>query len=379
MSALLAAGLLALLTPGIYHTASGQTYVGVEHELPDPAVVQSYNPVTKRLVESPKADGWRLETAIHEQRTTVENSQGELGVSLYYSDGRKRAAVILIHGNDAETREMGFLIPYLALHGINVISYDQRGTGTSVGNWRLSGPKQRAVDVESVIDAFASNKFVDPRRIGVWGFSNGGWTAPIVATQRPIAFMILKSAPAETLQENILFEVKQQMLRHHQNDASTAAAVETARDLLSALCEGGSWDAAIHSYSAAERSSWFKYSPLPPNLHLPMHGAEAAGWRDAVCYDPAHTLTHVTTPTLAVYGTKDRAVDMPHASRTLRGDFTKAGMTDLTMRIYRGAAHTLVLSADGFEPDAPARYPQGYPEIMIDWLEHRGFLTPSGS
>lgn len=373
---LLMAVLLALLTPGLYRTTSGiPTYVGIEHELPDPPIIQSYNPLTRRLAESPRTDGWRLETAIREQRTTVETPQGRLGVSLYYSDVRKRAAIILIHGNDAETREMGFIIPYFVVHGINVISYDQRGTGRSVGNWQMSGPQQRAVDVDSVIDAFSSNKLVDPKRIGTWSFSNGGWTAPIVATQRPIAFMILKSAPAESLEENILFEAKQRMLRYHQNASSMASAVETWRDLLSALCDDGAWAAAIHAYSAAEGSSWFTYSLLPPNLHLPLQGAAAAGWRNFACYDPANTLMHVTTPTLALYGTRDRAVDMPHASRTLRADFAKAGMMDLTMRLYRGAGHTLVLSGNGFVPDVPVRYAQGYPEIMIDWLARRGFLT----
>ena len=380
MNVLVMAGLLALLTPGLYRTAAeNPTYVGIEHELPDPAANESYNSVTGRFNDSQKPDGLRLETAIREQRTTVETPQGRLGVSLYYSDTRKRAAIVLIHGNDAETREMGFIIPYFVVHGINVISYDQRGTGTSEGNWQKSGPQQRAVDVDALFDAFASNKLVDSKRIGVWGFSNGGWTAPIVATQRPIAFMILKSAPAESLQENIFFEIKQQMLRYSQNVSSIASAEETWRDLLSALCDDGDWVAATRSYSAAQRSSWFKYSRLPPNMHLPLQGASAVGWRNSACYDPADTLVRVTTPTLALYGTKDRAVDMPHASRTIRADFAKAGMTDFTMRIYPGAGHTLVLSSNGFHPDKPVRYAQGYPEIMIDWLAHRGFLIAEGT
>jgi hypothetical protein len=375
MSVLLMAGLLALLTPGEYRTAAGTTaYVGVEHELPDPPVVQAYVPLTGRLEESPKTGGWRLETAIHEQRTTIQTAQGALGVSLYYSDARKRAAIVLIHGNDPETRDMGFIIPYFVVHGINVISYDQRGTGVSAGNWQRSGPQQRAVDVDYVIDAFARNMHVDPKRIGVWSFSNGGWTAPIVATQRRIAFMILKSAPVESLPANILFEAKEHMLRYRQSAPSIASAVGTWRSLLTALCDGGAWTPAVRAYRAAERSSWFKYSLLPSNLQLPLQGATASGWRNFACYDPGQTLLHVTTPTLALYGALDRAVDVPHASRTLRADFAKAGMADFTMRVYPAATHTLLLSRNGFVPASPERYAQGYPNMMIDWLAHRGFL-----
>jgi len=368
--------LLALVTPGLYHTASGAAaYVGVEHELPDPAVVESYEPATRRLIESPKMDGWRLERALQEQRATIQTPQGALGVSLYYSDTRKRATVILVHGNDPETREMGFLIPYFVVHGVNVISYDQRGTGTSAGNWQLSGPQQRAVDVDAVIDAFAANNLVDRKRIGVWGFSNGGWTAPIVATQRPIAFMLLKSAPAESLPANILFESKQRMMRYHENRASIASAVQTWRDLLSALCDGGDWASAVRAYGAAERSAWFAHSLLPPNLRLPLQGAQAAGYRNFACYDPGNTLTRVTVPTLALYGANDRAVNVPHDSRMLRTSFARSGMTDFTMRIFPGAMHNLLLSNRGFVANVPQRYARGYPEIMIDWLARRGLTS----
>jgi dipeptidyl aminopeptidase/acylaminoacyl peptidase len=108
---------------------------------------------------------------------------------------------------------MGFLIPYFVLNGINVISYDQRGTGKSSGNWLQNGPVQRAADVEAAYDAYSTSAHVDGKRTGVWGFSNGAWTAPIVATTRPLAFMILKSGPAESIETNIYYSVEQNLRR----------------------------------------------------------------------------------------------------------------------------------------------------------------------
>ena len=102
---------------------------------------------------------------------------------------------------------MGILIPYFVLNGINVISYDQRGTGKSSGNWLQNGPVQRAADVEAVYDAYSASTHVDADKMGVWGFSNGGWTAPIVATTRRLAFMILKSGPAESIETNLCYSV----------------------------------------------------------------------------------------------------------------------------------------------------------------------------
>lgn len=376
MTAIAMAALL-VLTPGVYLTPAGtQAYVAVQHELPDAPTVQAYNPQTGRLIESPLPPNWRLQQPVREQRSTVATPQGTLGVSLYYADSRKRAAIILIHGNDAETREMGFIIPYFVAHGINVISYDQRGTGTSDGNWQMSGPAQRATDVDYLVDAYASNQRVDPKRIGVWAFSNGGWTAPLVATQRPIAFIILKSAPVQTLADNIIYESKQRMLRYGEDRSAVASAAQTWRLLLSALCDKGDWTGAARGYAAAEKASWFQHSLLPPNLKLPLRGNVAAGYRNFACYDPKQTLSAVKTPTLAMYGSRDRAVNVARDSQELRSGFGKAGMPDFTMHVYSGAAHTLELSRTGFVPDVPERYVKGYPEVMIDWLARRGFLKP---
>ncbi|HEY0802467.1 MAG TPA: prolyl oligopeptidase family serine peptidase, partial [Steroidobacteraceae bacterium] len=186
-----------ILEPGLYRTEAGHSiYVGVENEPPDPAINQYFDPGTQRSGELDRSTHLFLQKRIDEERRLIEAPSGQLAVSLYYAGSGRRATIILIHGNDPETREMGFIIPYFVLNGINVISYDQRGTGESSGNWQQNGPTQRAIDVERLYDEFATDPLVDAKKLGVWGFSNGGWTAPIIATERPLAFMILKSAPA---------------------------------------------------------------------------------------------------------------------------------------------------------------------------------------
>lgn len=157
----------------------------------------------------------------------------------------------MIHGNDAQTRDMGFLAPLYVLNGVNVVSYDQRGTGESAGSWRDNGPVQRATDVEAIYDAIASDPHVDRRRVGLWAFSNGGWTAPIVATQRPIAFMLLIGAPASTLQANIEYEVAQRVQRAGYDQTQIAQAVKTASAMLAALDGTGSW--ANEKYCTTQR------------------------------------------------------------------------------------------------------------------------------
>jgi alpha-beta hydrolase superfamily lysophospholipase len=365
-----------LLAPGVYRTGSGHTlYAGVERDPPDAATNETFDAATNR-VNAPIAQPVVLVTAIREERRVIHTPQGALGVSLWSTDARKRAAVILIHGNDPETRDMGFLIPYFAANGIDVISYDQRGTGQSTGNWFANGPPQRAVDVEAVFDAFALDPRVDPKRVGVYGFSNGGWTAPIVAARRPLAFMLLKSAPAETLHDNVMYEVAAEM--HHDGFGTTAVrdAQHAWQMLIDGLDGRARWSDVAAVYDAAQRQRWFSSSLLPPHLSFPLSATAAEGYRRFITYDPLPILSLVRTPTLALFGALDRNVDERHAAATFASVFPRAGMTDLTVKVYPNAGHTLKVSRTGYngEVDPPERYVKGYPQIMIDWLRRRGLL-----
>lgn len=363
------------VAPGLYRTATGsELYVGPENYVPDGPSYEILNPKNGHITHTVPANITPV-TKIHEERRIVRAPEGPLGVSLWYAGSGPRSTVILIHGNDPETRDMGFLIPYFAANGTNVISYDQRGTGDSTGNWFLNGPPDRARDVEAIFDAFRGDAHINAKKVGLWAASNGGWTAPIVATQRPVAFMILKSAPAETLEENVLFESREQMLRHGYGESAIADALATWKALIAFVQDRGSAGAAKAAYAHASHQPWFGASLLLP-LKFPIPPALKAGYRRLVTYDPAATLRRVKTPTLAVFGALDRNVDVPHATRTFAADFRASGMTDFTMRVYPQAGHVLKVSRTGYGGDysKPERFVAGYPEIMLDWLRARGFL-----
>jgi alpha-beta hydrolase superfamily lysophospholipase len=370
----------ATLAPGLY-SASGHTlYVGVEHELPDPASNDFFDPASQRTGDLHRTHDLQLRSGIFEDRRVIAAPQGRLGFSLYYAGTKRRATVILIHGNDPETREMGFIIPYFVCNGINVISYDQRGVGESAGNWFLNGPSQRAGDVAAIYDAMRSDPHVDARRIGVWGFSNGGWTAPLIAVRRPVAFMILKSAPTESLAQNIDYEAQEQ-LRRHNVEAAAPQAVALWHAFEDALDGTVSWSYAKRLYGLDAKQPWFKYSLMSGlGISIPPPPSMVAGLRRLVTFDPTHTLLSVSsTPTLALYGALDRNVDAADSAAHLREYLARAGDRDVTIKTYPNAGHQLIVSKSGYNGDAmlPERFVPGYPQIVIAWLAHRGFVRPA--
>jgi uncharacterized protein len=363
----------ATLAPGLYgHTV----YVGVQHDPPDPAFNDFFASVSQRTGELQAAQQLHLSSGILEERHVVETAQGRLGFSLYYKGARPRATVILIHGNDPETREMGFIIPFFVCNGVNVISYDQRGIGESVGDWLLNGPGERADDVVAIFDAILSNPRVDARRIGVWGFSNGGWTAPVVAVRRSVAFMILRSAPTESLAQNIDYEVEQSMRRHDVQGAS-AQAITLWHSFEHALDGKVAWSDVKRLYDLDSAQSWFRYSLMPDlNISIPPPPSKIEGLRRFVTFDPTDTLLRVSsTPTLALYGALDRNVDAADSAAHLREFLARAENRDVTITVYPDAGHQLIVSKSGYngDPMPPERFVPEYPQAMITWLAGRGF------
>jgi uncharacterized protein len=379
MDLLAAALLLAIsIIPGLYHDQNGRPlYAGLDVE--DVPAVNWIDPVNQHdgvLPALPKT--WRLQRRVHEKRFIVSAPEGRLGASLYYTDRERRATVILIHGNDAQTRDMGYLIPLFALNGVNLVSYDQRGTGESSGSWRESGPEQRASDVDAIYDALRREPLVDVKRIGLWAFSNGGWTAPIVSLQRPVAFMMLVGAPASSVADNIYYEIRQQGPHMGVDRAATEQAVTTVRALLDAVAGTGSWEKAAQLYDAVRNQPWLAALNLSRTMKIPPSQQRIDALRRADIYDPAQTLSRVTAPTLALYGALDRAVDTAHDAPALQAAFKKAGMSDFTLHIYPHAGHSLFVSQTGF-PDqrsVPRRQVPGYVQVMIGWLEARGITHP---
>ena len=106
-------------------------------------------------------------------------SRGEIALAGSYSPGGDNA-VLALHGAGHGTRD--FLL-YEHLHrllppaGIGVVTFDRRGEGDSTGD---SSRGRFQVQAE---DALAVRQALDVERVGLWGFSQGGWIAPLAASQ----------------------------------------------------------------------------------------------------------------------------------------------------------------------------------------------------
>ena len=130
--------------------------------------------------------------------------------------------VVLVAGAGTTTRDdLGDEAEALARGGLVVLTYDKRREGYSVVR-RDYG--RLAVDALAALDELARQPAVDPQRLGLLGFSEGGWVVPLAAERSPyrvglagkpepaqVAFMIVVSAPVVSPVDQAAWTVDRQL------------------------------------------------------------------------------------------------------------------------------------------------------------------------
>jgi pimeloyl-ACP methyl ester carboxylesterase len=126
-------------------------------------------------------------------------------------------AVVYVPGSgpaDRKTTMMGRLeSEFLASRGVAVLRYDKRGVGGSTGNWKRETFQERADDVMAMVQYLRALPWVDSRRVGLVGHSQGAYVAALAASQSSdIAFVVMLAGPGITVKEQTLAYERKELL-----------------------------------------------------------------------------------------------------------------------------------------------------------------------
>ncbi|MBI2351863.1 MAG: alpha/beta fold hydrolase, partial [Deltaproteobacteria bacterium] len=94
----------------------------------------------------------------------------------------RSSGIIICHGLGANKSDFTDLAAFLALRGYLVLTFDFRAHGESEGS-RTSLGYHEQKDVKAALGYLTSRPEVDPKRIGIFGFSLGGSTAILPAAE----------------------------------------------------------------------------------------------------------------------------------------------------------------------------------------------------
>src|SRR5271154_2961225 len=126
------------------------------------------------------------------------------GTLILPAGAQPHPAVVLFHGSGPQERDL-FTARWFAAQGVAALAYDKRGVGESTGNFRKVPFMDICDDGLAGIAYLKSRKEIDPKRIGVWGLSQGGWLGPLAALRSAdVAFVIAVSGPGVSPGEQMI-------------------------------------------------------------------------------------------------------------------------------------------------------------------------------
>lgn len=286
-------------------------------------------------------------------------------------------AVILLHGSGPQTREsyIRYFADQFARNGIAALIYDKRNTGrTDIPAWQqgMGTFSELADDAAAAVRYLrARPDAVDPRRIGLWGLSQGAWIAPLAAERIDgVAFLVLVSGGGVTpaLQELYDDEVRLRARGYSTAEIATAMALLKLANAYTRSQSDADWERFQVELAKAREERWFSELDRFP-ITLPR---ESPAWVDPdLDYNPVPLLERLRVPVLVVLGEKDQFTPVEQTARLTARALRKAGNADYAVREIPGANHGLLVSRAAGESWLEQRPASGWIDGMIAWVKAR--------
>src|SRR5215510_8150979 len=132
-----------------------------------------------------------------EERITFKNKDITLGGTLILPPTEGRHAVVIVTPGDFGTNrnQLRFWAHNFVGRDIAALVFDSRGAGESSGVINSNSFSDLADDVLAIVQSLKTRADINPKQIGLFGFSNSGFTVSLAASRsKAVAFLILQSS-----------------------------------------------------------------------------------------------------------------------------------------------------------------------------------------
>jgi dipeptidyl aminopeptidase/acylaminoacyl peptidase len=273
------------------------------------------------------------------------------------------AAVLFMQGSGPEGRWANrYLAEKFAENGIAALIYDKRGVGASTGDWQKVGFDALADDAVAAIRFLRTQSEIDPARIGIYGHSQGGTIAPMVAAKDAhLAFVIASAAAGISPADVEHFSIDNSIGTRDLPPAES----KDADAYVQALVDVGYRDkprAKLDALAAKFRKRSWYFAPPPPNDSY---------WtisRKIAAFEPWVWWRQVKAPVLLIYGAHDQRVPPAPSANSIRAALSAGGNLNVTLKIYPRADHTFTI----VDPAKTGGWPKkeaDYGENLVAWVK----------
>ncbi len=278
-------------------------------------------------------------------------------------------AIIFLHGSGPESRwgTARFRADGFARRGVAALIYDKRGVGGSSGDWKRASFEDLADDAIAGLNFLQTRKEINPRQIGTYGHSQGGFLTPLIATRsNALAFAISAASYAGPAYEQDIYRVRNSLRKHGYSDEEVKEAMEMYTIFIDLARSGQGWELYESNMEKSRKKRWFEF------LELPQKGDWL--WQHYLPIGNFNSLSYwekVRVPILLIYGERDELVPPIESLTKIEKALKKAGNEQYTAILIPKAAHNLAIYPDPGEPFSWWHTAPGANDLMVAWVRLR--------
>lgn len=302
------------------------------------------------------------------EEITFDHSGLAFGGTLYLPEGGDPCpALTVLHaasGGERDYHVYQHLAERLPAMGVGVLLYDRRGAGESEGVFETADFADLAGDGAAAVQYLLSRAEIDTGRVGIYGISQGGWIAPMVAAALPeVAFQVIVSGCAVTPAEQMDYAAAYSLREADLADDVVRRALRL-RAVVNAYFRGTSGrEAMIAELRPHTHEPWYALSGIPMPESIPEDVRESK-WFYEMDHDPMHVWRSVRCPTLFLHAEDDRWVPVDESMR--RYKLVTRHLPEVRFERIPGSDH--FMCEIGGESE---RVSSAYLSVLEDWLRRR--------
>ena len=274
----------------------------------------------------------------------------------------RHPAVIFLQGSGPEGRWANrYLARKLAEAGVVALIFDKRGVGASGGDWRAAGFETLADDAAAGVRLLRAQPEVDPARVGVYGHSQGGTIAPLVAVRAGGLGFLIASAPAGLDPADVEIYSVENSIGASALAGSERADAEAFVHALVDVAYRGKDRRTLDAMAARFKGRSWYFDPPPADDPYWAMSRRIAGFK------PAAAWKRVKSPVLLLFGAFDERVPPYESLDAIRAALRAGGETRIMVKVYTDADHTFTIVAPSKTGGWPRHEPD-YAGLIVNWI-----------
>jgi dienelactone hydrolase len=317
------------------------------------------------LKDSPK--NYKIESV------AIINGNTKLPGNLYIPKSSKpTGAIVMVCGSGKHIKEeYNGWADLFASKGVAVLIYDKRNVIDFPNlNIRQKSsdivlPGELESDVQTAFELLKTRKEINPKKIGLLGFSQGAVVVPVVAANNPeIAFIVAVSGNTTT-DKTFIIDQALNKLKARNISSDNIAKAEELLNLLFQYVKDRKNGAELQKQLDNAYRAGYGQNALPRYLPNDDEIKYLSTW-NSFEHDPTKYWSKLSIPCYVVYGEKDVLIPV-EKSVTILKDIFSGKQSLLTLKVYAGADHFIKSMPDRNNFDFP-KFSSGYIEDLTNWV-----------